>query len=74
MSEAIGTATTGQTPTEAVDALIGQVADENQLELGDAFAELKPSTEKPAAKEEEGAKAADQTEDLEARLAKLRSQ
>jgi len=70
MSQAIGNATSDQTPTEAVDDLIAQTADENELELGEAFTDLKPSTVKPSEAAED--KAVDQTEDLEARLAKLR--
>lgn len=59
------TATT--TPTEQVDELVMMVADENNLELGDAFADMgpvsneTPEVEKPAA-----------NDDLEARLANLR--
>ena len=62
------TATT--TPAEQVDNLIHMVADENNLELGEAFSQAGPVGRKtPAVKE------ADQpvADDLEARLANLRS-
>lgn len=60
------TATT--TPAEQVDDLIMMVADENNLELGEAFSEMAsvgklPVKEKPAA----------EADDLEARLANLRA-
>ncbi len=60
------TATT--TPTEQVDELIMMVADENNLELGDAFAEMGPVSNKvPEAEKPEAV-----NDDLEARLANLR--
>lgn len=59
------TATT--TPTEQVDELIMMVADENNLELGEAFSEMSPVGELPK-KEKPKAEA----DDLEARLANLR--
>jgi charged multivesicular body protein 1 len=60
------TATT--TPAEQVDDLIMMVADENNLELGEAFSEMAsvgklPTKEKPVA----------EADDLEARLANLRA-
>ena len=63
--------TATSTPAEQVDLLIGRVADENNLQLGDAFSEAGPvgnkmtpaATEKPAAVQD----------DLEARLANLRN-
>mmetsp|Transcript_16138 Transcript_16138/g.23595 ORF Transcript_16138/g.23595 Transcript_16138/m.23595 type:complete len:205 (+) Transcript_16138:87-701(+) len=61
------TATT--TPTEQVDELIMMVADENNLDLGDAFAEMGPvGNNVPEEKEKPSA----ETDDLEARLASLR--
>lgn len=60
------TATT--TPTEQVDELIMMVADENNLELGEAFAEMGPVSNKvPEAEKPEAV-----NDDLEARLANLR--
>lgn len=59
------TATT--TPTEQVDELIMMVADENNLQLGDAFSEMSPVGELP---KKEKPKA--ESDDLEARLANLR--
>jgi len=62
------TATT--TPAEQVDDLIMMVADQNNLELGDAFAEMGPVGNKvPQEKETE----APQADSLEARLANLRA-
>lgn len=65
--------TASTTPAEQVDDLIGRVADENNLELGEAFSQAGPVGKKtPSLKESEAEKpvAAD---DLEARLANLRS-
>ena len=60
------TATT--TPAEQVDDLIMMVADENNLELGDAFAEIGPVGNKIQEKEK-----VEEADSLEARLANLRS-
>ena len=67
------TATT--TPTEQVDGLISRVADENNLELGEAFSEVGPVGNKvPSLKESESEAAKPvAADDLEARLANLRS-
>lgn len=68
MEGTMNATTATSTPTEQVDELIMFVADENNLELGDAFAEMGPvgtdipEKEKPAA----------EADDLEARLANLR--
>lgn len=62
------TATT--TPAEQVDSLIMMVADENNLELGDAFQEIGPVGSKVPGKKEETPPEADS---LEARLANLRA-
>lgn len=62
------TATT--TPAEQVDELIQMVADENNLELGEAFSEAGPVGKKTPKVQEEAKPVAD---DLEARLANLRS-
>jgi charged multivesicular body protein 1 len=69
MDGAMNATTATATPAEQVDSLISMVADENNLELGDAFQEAglvskkQPEVEQPAAV----------TDDLEARLANLRS-
>lgn len=61
--------TATSTPAEQVDELIGRVADEHNLALGDAFSEAGPIGKKvPQAKEAEKPVA----DDLEARLANLR--
>jgi len=80
MEGTMNATTATSTPAEQVDELIGRVADENNLELGDAFTEagpignkLKPVVE-PAKVEPKktavGVSAG--TDDLEARLANLR--
>ena len=62
-------ATTAQsTPAEQVDELISQVADANNLELDDAFKEAGPVAKKTPAVSE-----APVADDLEARLANLKS-
>lgn len=70
MEGAMTATTATSTPAEQVDELIGRVADENNLQLGEAFTEAGPiGTKLPETKEaEEPVK-----EDLEARLANLRS-
>ncbi len=60
------TATT--TPAEQVDDLIMMVADENNLELGEAFSEMAPVGKLP-----EKEKPAAEADDLEARLANLKA-
>ena len=65
--------TASSTPAEQVDTLISRVADENNLDLGDAFSEAGPVGKKvPSLATGEAAKpvAAD---DLEARLANLKN-
>jgi charged multivesicular body protein 1 len=62
------TATT--TPAEQVDDLIMLVADENNLELGEAFSEVGPVGNKTPAQKEE---ASVEPDSLEARLANLRA-
>lgn len=58
------------TPAEQVDDLIGMVADQHNLALGDAFSQAGPVGKKtPAKAQEEKEPVAD---DLEARLANLR--
>uniref|UniRef100_A0A7S2L033 Uncharacterized protein n=1 Tax=Leptocylindrus danicus TaxID=163516 RepID=A0A7S2L033_9STRA len=70
MEEAMNTTTATQTPADQVDHLIKYVADENQLELGDAFLEAGPvGTTVPSQPE----KVAADKDDLAARLANLRS-
>ena len=76
MEGAMNATTATSTPADQVDELIQIVADENQLELGDAFAEAGPIAKKaPVAKEAEIEKKPQPVaaNDLEARLANLRS-
>jgi charged multivesicular body protein 1 len=73
MEGAMNATTATSTPAEQVDELVQKVADANDLELGDAFREAGPIGKKvpsltAAPKKEEGV-----TDDLEARLANLRS-
>ena len=64
-------ATTAQsTPAEQVDELISQVADQNNLELGEAFAQAGPIGKKAPQTKEAVKPVAD---DLEARLANLKN-
>uniref|UniRef100_A0A7S1Z7S6 Uncharacterized protein n=1 Tax=Trieres chinensis TaxID=1514140 RepID=A0A7S1Z7S6_TRICV len=70
MEGAMNATTATSTPAEQVDELITMVADENNLELGDAFAEAGPVGKKaPEVKQPEKESVQD---DLEARLANLR--
>jgi len=71
--EGVMNATTAtSTPTEQVDELIERVADENNLELGEAFSKAGPIGNKiPSLKEQEKPQAVSATGDLESRLANL---
>lgn len=72
MEGTMNATTATSTPAEQVDELIGKVADENNLELGDAFTEAGPIGSKvPQVKTGEEKTAVQ--DDLEARLANLRS-
>ena len=68
MEGTMNATTATSTPAEQVDELIGRVADENNLELGDAFTEAGPVGKKTPAVSE-----APVQDDLEARLQKLRN-
>jgi charged multivesicular body protein 1 len=68
MEGTMNATTATSTPADQVDSLIMMVADSNQLDLGDAFSELAP-----VVKVEEKVKPAAEADDLEARLANLRS-
>ena len=69
MEGTMNATTAMSTPAEQVDTLIGRVADEHNLALGDAFTQAGPVGKKtPAAAEGEKPVA----DDLEARLANLR--
>jgi len=68
MDGAMNATTATATPAEQVDDLISMVADENNLELGDAFQEAGPLSKKKPEVEQPAAVA----DDLEARLANLR--
>ena len=72
MEGTMNATTATSTPAEQVDALIGLVADENDLDLGDAFADAGVAKKKVPEAEKEEEKASVQ-DDLEARLANLRS-
>ena len=70
MEGAMNATTATSTPAEQVDELISRVADENNLELGEAFTSAGPiGKTAPASKEP----AAPVQSDLESRLANLRS-
>lgn len=72
MEGTMNATTATSTPAEQFSELIGKVADENNLELGEAFNESEPVGTKiqPPAQTEKPAPVQD---DLEARLANLRS-
>jgi charged multivesicular body protein 1 len=68
MEGTMNATTATSTPAEQVDSLIAQVADANNLELGEAFSQAGPVGNKtPAAQEPAVA------DDLEARLANLKN-
>lgn len=70
MDSAMNATTATSTPVDQVDELVKMVADENNLELGEAFGDLRPVGKlKEPKKEEEEAPVQD---DLESRLANLR--
>ncbi len=68
MDQAMNATTANATPVDQVDDLVKMVADENNLELGEAFSDLGPvgKIKEPKKKEEVVAE-----DDLEARLANL---
>ena len=71
MEGTMNATTATSTPAEQVDTLISQVADANNLELGEAFSQAGPVGNKvPKIKEAE--KDGPVADDLEARLANLR--
>lgn len=69
MDQAMNATTANATPVDQVDDLVKMVADENNLELGEAFSDLGPvgKIKEPEKKEDVA-----QEDDLEARLANLR--
>ena len=67
MESTMNATTATVTPAEQVDGLIMMVADENDLELGEAFSEMAP-----VQKLQEPAKQEAEPDNLEARLANLR--
>jgi len=72
MEGTMNATTASTTPAEQVDGLISRIADENNLELGEAFSEAGPIGKKlPSLKEAEAEKPVVE-DDLEARLANLR--
>ena len=68
VQNAMGSATANMTPTDDVDALIMQVAEEHGLEVEDAFDELRVGTSTGAEV------SVDEDEALNERLAQLRAQ
>ena len=68
MDDAMNATTATSTPVDQVDQLISAVADQNNLELGEAFMEAGPLKQKVPEKQ-----ATTGTDDLEARLANLKS-
>lgn len=70
MEGTMNATTATSTPAEQVDDLISQVADANNLELGEAFAQAGPVGKKTPQVQEAAKPVAD---DLEARLANLRN-
>jgi len=72
MEGTMNATTATSTPAEQVDTLIGQVADANNLELGEAFSQAGPVGKKtPTVKEHSQEQPI--ADDLEARLANLRN-
>ena len=72
MEDAMNATTATSTPADQVDELVKMVADENNLDLGEEFAQAGPlSKKKPQVVEEEPAKAPEK-DDLQARLNNLR--
>eukprot|EP00594_Rhizosolenia_setigera_P019604 CAMPEP_0178965792 /NCGR_PEP_ID=MMETSP0789-20121207/16534_1 /TAXON_ID=3005 /ORGANISM="Rhizosolenia setigera, Strain CCMP 1694" /LENGTH=208 /DNA_ID=CAMNT_0020650927 /DNA_START=90 /DNA_END=716 /DNA_ORIENTATION=+ len=69
MDDAMDSTTATSTPADQVDELVKMVADQNNLDLGEAFSDLSVGAKVPELKQPE--KPA--TDDLEARLANLRS-
>ena len=67
MEGTMASSTATSTPEDEVDRLIKMVADENNLELGEAFKEVGPIGTKVPEPEKEKP----ETSDLEARLANL---
>jgi len=70
MDDAMNATTATSTPAEQVDELIRMVADEHNLELGEAFSEAGPVGKKTPTVAKP--KANSEADDLEARLAALR--
>ena len=69
MQGTMNATTATSTPADQVDNLINRVADENNLELGEAFSQAGPVGKKAPATEEQPTAV---QPDLEARLANLR--
>jgi charged multivesicular body protein 1 len=72
MESTMNATTATSTPAEQVDELISRVADENDLQLGEAFTEAGPLSKKTP-KIQQPADKDSVTNDLEARLANLRN-
>ena len=69
MDTAMNATTANATPVDQVDDLVKMVADENNLELGEAFSDLGPIGKIKEPEKKQEVKVED---DLEARLASLR--
>jgi charged multivesicular body protein 1 len=73
MESSMNATTVTSTPTEQVDELIGKVADQHNLQLGDAFTEAGPLKGKTPVVTAVAATPKPVEDDLEARLANLRN-
>ena len=71
MDQAMNSTTANATPVDQVDELVKMVADENNLQLGEAFSDLGPVGEIQEPEPEKKQPVAVE-DDLEARLANLR--
>lgn len=69
MDQAMNSTTANATPVDQVDELVKMVADENNLELGEAFSDMGPVGKIKAPEERQAVALED---DLESRLANLR--
>jgi len=72
MDQAMNATTASATPVDQVDELVKMVADENNLQLGEAFGDLGPVGSKIPEKQVMTTPPVAKQDDLEARLANLR--
>jgi charged multivesicular body protein 1 len=73
MESTMNATTASSTPAEQVDELISKVADENNLELGEAFTSVGPLGTKTPALTTKPVESDSVANDLESRLANLRN-